>query len=352
MVEPRSSAIKRILVVQTAFLGDTVLSTGVVSPIRKHYPDAEIWMMTTPASAKLLSRDDRVKGFIPFDKHELDSGPLGMFRFAAKLKEKKFDVVYSIHRSARTAIVLFLAQIPNRICFENAKLSFLYNRQVSRPHDLHDVLRNVAILSGTIPYEEEKVELFLRAPSAQEVGTEIREFFGETRGVIAIAPGSVWNTKMWHWERYRELVVELLKDEYRVALIGGEAEGEVCRKIAEGLNVKNFAGQTSLDELLFVVKESKLLICNDSMALHLASAFKVPNVSIFCATSPSFGFGPWKNQAIVVEKEGLDCKPCRRHGSKVCPTGTEACMKNLSCQPVLAAARKLLSGEHSLCSII
>jgi heptosyltransferase-2 len=82
------------------------------------------------------------------------------------------------------------------------------------------------------------------------------------------------------------------------------------------------------------------------MVLHMASAFKVPTVAIFCATSPSFGFGPWKNRALVVEDEQLQCKPCSRHGTRKCPLGIETCMK-LPAERVIEAADSLLAPEKA-----
>jgi heptosyltransferase-2 len=86
-------------------------------------------------------------------------------------------------------------------------------------------------------------------------------------------------------------------------------------------------------------------VCNDSVALHVGSALKVPTVAVFCATSPRFGFGPWRNRATVVEHSELSCKPCRRHGSPRCPTGTEACMRDVKAERVLAAASGLLEAQ-------
>ena len=78
------------------------------------------------------------------------------------------------------------------------------------------------------------------------------------------------------------------------------------------------------------------------MALHMASDFKTPCVAIFCATSPRNGFYPWKNNAIIVEKNDLACRPCGRHGGRKCPTGTYACIKELKPDKVIQAAEKLL----------
>src|SRR5690606_2227043 len=110
-----------------------------------------------------------------------------------------------------------------------------------------------------------------------------------------------------------------------------------------GLAVTNLAGKTKVGELLTLVQRAGLVVCKDSMALHVASAFKRPPVAVFCATSPSFGFGTPRSPAEVVEVQGLACKPCRRHGSQKCPTGTEACMRDLSSGQVIRAAERVVN---------
>ena len=82
------------------------------------------------------------------------------------------------------------------------------------------------------------------------------------------------------------------------------------------------------------------------MALQAASGLKVPNVAIFCATSPEFGFGPWRNRAVVVERNDLACKPCGRHGAKLCPAGTYACMEELPASRVIDAAERLMDQKQ------
>jgi heptosyltransferase-2 len=146
---------------------------------------------------------------------------------------------------------------------------------------------------------------------------------------------------MWHWKGYREVAQFLLTRGFPVVLLGGPSDEEVNAMVAQGLEVLNLAGKTSIAEAMYVIKNARLVVCNDSMVLHIASAFKVPNVAIFCATSPQLGFYPWKNKAVVVEKN-LPCRPCSRHGRKTCPTGTEACMKELSHFEVMSATKRLL----------
>jgi heptosyltransferase-2 len=127
-----------------------------------------------------------------------------------------------------------------------------------------------------------------------------------------------------------------------VVLLGSRADIDVNRAVAGPKGILDLAGRTSVAEAMFVVANAALVVCNDSMTLHLASAFKTPNVAIFCATVPAFGFAPWRNRAIVIEKQGLSCRPCRRHGGRRCPTGTEACMREIDPEEVIRAAETLL----------
>ena len=125
-------------------------------------------------------------------------------------------------------------------------------------------------------------------------------------------------------------------------LLGAAAEVPVAEKVAQGLDLVNLAGKTDVTEAMLMVSRARLMICNDSMALHLASAFQIPTVAVFCSTSPAFGFGPWNNRAVVVQRDDLPCKPCGAHGYKRCPNSTEACMQDLPASQVWRAVETLL----------
>lgn len=317
----------KILIVQTSFLGDTILSTPVIAGIKKLYPDAELWMMTTPLSTHLVCRDPLLSGVIAYDKRGKDSGFKGLFAMAKHLRSMDFKLAYSLHRSYRTSALLFLAKIPMRIGFREAKLPFLYHRTFARNPKDHDVIRNLSILKGHDQPEAFNTDMRLFAPDVSELDAATRSLLPDEPYAVLV-PGSAWATKMWHHSGFRQTALYLLEKGFKVLLLGAPEDKETNAKVAEGTEVIDFAGKTSISEALYIVQQAKLVVCNDSMSLHMASAFKIPTVVIFCATSPTFGFGPWKNKAMVVEKT-LDCKPCSRHGERRCPLGTDACMKDL-----------------------
>ena len=332
----------KILLVQTSFLGDTVLSTPVIGAIHSAFPAAGLWMMTTPASAELVQQDPLLEGIIPFDKRGREAGIIGIFRMAARLKSMNFDMAYVLHRSYRTAILLQLSRIRVRIGFKDAKLSRLYTE--TRPRNLasHDVLRNLSLVKNEFPVKFQNTELRLFPPKKQDINEKILTSVRAAKNPIVLVPGSVWATKRWRWEGFRETARHFIQRGNSVIIIGGSEDRNVSEKIANGLNVINLTGESSLPEVMFIIKNAKLVIANDSMAMHVACAFKIPLVAVFCATTASLGYYPWKSNSIVLEKTDLACKPCGRHGGNDCPTGTESCIKGITPAHVIDAATRLL----------
>lgn len=331
---------KRILIVQTSFLGDVILSTPTIAAISKKHPNSEIWMLTTPAACGLVSSDPLIKQVITFDKKGKERSLFGLFKKANELRNYKFDIVYSLHKSARTSLLLKLSGIPNRIGFKESKLSFLYSEVRKRAIAEHDVLRNLSLV-GDGPWDESDLSLRITKKSKEEI-SEIKSKFNITKPYAVLAPGSAWYTKMWRPAGFREVGEKLKSFGLEVVVIGGSNDFDVCTQVAANSTMINLSNKTTLTELVSIIQGSNLLICNDSMPLHLASALKIPTVVVFCATSPAFGFGPWRNQSVVIEASDLACKPCSRHGTKKCPNRTEACMKQVTSEMVYGAATKLL----------
>jgi heptosyltransferase-2 len=299
-------------------------------------------MMTTPLAVDLVKRDPLLAGVIPFAKRGPEKGIRGLLRQAAKLREFNFKIVYSLHRSTRTTLLLWLSRIPQRIGFKSAKLALLYTETRLRPQEKHDVLRNLALVDDKIPKNELPDELRLFAPNKHELSPEIQAELPPPGSYALIVPGSAWETKRWSAAGYHQVAAYLVKKGLQVVLIGSADEAEVCREVAGELTVKNLAGRSDLETALYLTRHAKIMICNDSMALHMASACKTPTVAVFCATVPEFGFGPWRNRALAVEKKDLECRPCARHGSRSCPNKTRSCMDELPAGEVIDAADKLL----------
>ncbi len=350
--------VSNILLIPKGFLGDILLLTPTIEALKLSDPEVRISVLCSDKLVEFVQRDPYVDETIVLDRTVEGAGWSGLKRFAARLKERRFDRVYSFHNSPRTALILFLARIPERVGYSGAWLSFLYTRRVTKTPKQHEVIRNLELvradLIASIQAQVDKearmgpahVSSFatLRLPAQDEarVSQRVREIYHDVTPYVVLAPGSAWETKRWYAEGFREVAEGFIARGIRVVLSGAESDRKRCLEIAEGLSVINLCGESSLEELTALIRRAGCLVCNDSMTLHLASALQVPSVVVFCATSPKFGFGPWKNRATILEKQDLFCKPCRRHGSRRCPTGTNACMTGVPGGEVLSAALALM----------
>ncbi|MCH8054905.1 MAG: lipopolysaccharide heptosyltransferase II [Deltaproteobacteria bacterium] len=345
---------EKILVVQTSFLGDAVLTTPLLAEIRRRFPDAELAVLCTPQAKSLLDKNPDVHEIITDDKKGGARGWIGLWRKAKDLRRRDFTIALSPHKSFRSGLLLFLAGIPYRIGFRQSAGWFFYHCRVNRDSTLHDVKRNLSILEpfGIDPGEcqrDLRVEVDHRARDAVE--RVFRSVGIERNGMtFGLSPGSVWPTKRWSAEGYAELMVHL-KQRYscQILLFGSPEDHEIVTKIQEysGNIGVSLVGKIALRELACALDWCDVFITNDSGPMHIAVARGIPVVTIFCATTPSLGFYPYSSRAVIVEKD-LPCRPCSSHGGRRCPLTTEDCIRLIKAEDVLRGVERLLERKEQV----
>jgi heptosyltransferase-2 len=339
----------RILVLQTSFLGDTVLALPLLAEIKRRLPSAYIGVLCTPLGQEILRHCPSVDEIIIDDKTGLHRGWRGLWRIAAALRQKAFMVALTPHKSLRSALLLALARIPVRVGFRQSKGSFLFHRRVHRDPTRHDVERNLSLLE-VLGIQPEDCDRVLRLPVAASAEESVRQHLlslgaHPEKMIVGINAGSVWPTKRWAAQGFAE-VISRLKAKYdcEVWLLGGPDDAQVEAEIQELCNgsALGLAGKLPLGELPAALGFCRVLVTNDSGPMHIAVARDVPTVAIFCATTPELGFYPYSDRSIVVEKK-LHCRPCGSHGGLRCPLGTEDCIRLIRPEQVLMAVERLLA---------
>lgn len=345
----------KILISQTGFIGDVILSTPVFSNLRNIYPQAKIHLLTTPESSSLFEAHQAIDQVIVFDKRGKHSGWEGFRIIQKQLKGEKYDLAFGLHKSYRSSFLLYLSKIEQRYGFKEAKLNFLYSKTVSRKKYYHEALRNLCILEN-IDQNIDSLSSDLNLNFSEEILKEAKQYLNSlnpSQKKVVIAPGSVWATKRWHTEGFAQVAKDLSKQGSQIILIGGPNDIALGNQIENSLNAKilNLIGRTKIVTSAAIISLCDLLISNDSSPLHMASACKTPVIALFCATAPEFGFGPWKTKNIVLGVDSLSCRPCSRHGLQYCPTKTHACQNDLLASEVSSAAIKLLNQEDNFHAI-
>jgi heptosyltransferase-2 len=324
------------LVIQTAFLGDVVLTTPLLEALATRHGPVDI--VTTPAAAPLVETHPAVRRVIPYDKRGLDRGLPGLLRLARTLRAGRYDVAYLPHRSLRTAALAWLAGIHKRVGFEDGWRA-LYTERRGRPKQGHEIDRLLAlggIETSSPPRPSVRITAADRAATEHLLRAQgIREPF------VALAPGSIWGSKRWPY--YRELATRLA-ERASIVTVGGPEDAALGAEIVQAVEdgghrsrAANTCGALTLRQSAELVRRAAVLVTNDSAPLHLAQAVETPTVAIFGSTIPAFGFGPRGPRDVVVELTGLSCRPCSAHGPPACPLGHHRCMRDIPVERVLAA---------------
>ena len=326
------------LVIQTSFLGDTVLTTPLLAQLANRGP---VDVVTTPASAALLANHPAVRTIIAYDKRGSERGVRGLLRLARRLRRARYDLALLAQGSWRSAALAFLARIPTRVGFDTSAGKLLYTTRVPYRDDLHHAARLLMLArpNGREPTAEELRPSLTPGDAERAAVDALLARHGVKAGerLVALAPGSVWGTKRWPY--YPELA-QLLAARARVVVIGSGGDAPLAGTVtAAEPSAIDAAGELSLLASAELIGRCGVVVTNDSAPLHLASAMGTPTVAIFGPTVPDFGFGPLAPRASVVGEDTLPCRPCDRHGPQHCPLGHHRCMRDLA--PALVAERAL-----------
>lgn len=342
----------RLLVAQTGFLGDVVLTTPLLATLHQHLSPSSLTVMTTPQAKPLLECHPVVNKVLVDAKRTDGQGPLELWRLAQRLRRERFTLAVAPHKSFRTALLLLMAGIPQRIGFRQSPGWFLYHHTVDRDPHRHEVERILCIMRafGLEPEDCNQKPLVVYSQEAKTKANTLLHKVGltETEPLFVVCPGSVWATKRWTVDGFAGLVQKLHQHYGRVLLCGGPDDAPIAQMVHErsGQCAFNLIGRADLQTFIALVDRAQVVISNDSAPMHVAVARNVPVVAIFCATTPSLGYGPYSDRAVVVEKKDLFCRPCSRHGNPSCPRGTEDCMRQVTVADVLAGVDTLVANTE------
>ena len=344
-----------ILIFNPAFLGDTVLTTPLIRLIKKLYPKANIYFCVRPEHASLFEGLNLITKVILFDKRKNVKGIVSTFRFIKYLKTFNFDLVIDLHRSFRSTWVCSSLKPAKIIGFRSAVFSFLFTASVERKQSLHEVERNLQVLSILTENfslnEAKKLAGNLTCYIDENLKSKIKHYFIEVNGgkkIIGIAPGSVWNTKKYPAEYFAAVAAKLYNNGYAIALFGSLSDIDATETFKKNFNSAyyDFASKTSLKELPAFLSAMDLLLVNDSGSMHIAIAAGVPCIAIFGPTVKELGFFPYDKRSVVLENNNLLCRPCGRHGGKRCPQNHFKCMKDINPEIVAETAVNMLKRKQ------
>ncbi len=326
--------LKKILIIQTASLGDVILSTSVLESIYAVDKDIELHLLVKKGNESLFTHHPFIKAIHVWDKKNNKRRSLKQNR--KEFKKIGFDYIINIQRFFSTGFLSIRCGAKTVIGFKKNPCSLFFSKAVS--HDignkLHEIERNHLLVQAIFP--EAKLNKPKLYPSKEDFVAV--EKYKTAAPYYCIAPASLWFTKQYPVEKWVE-IIDLLDKNANIYLSGSAADKAICQEIimkSTHPHIYDLSASLTLLELAALMRDAAMNFVNDSAPLHIASAMNAKLCSIFCSTTPDFGFGPLSDSSFIIEANPYPpCKPCGLHGKKYCPIKTFDCAYNINKQDII-----------------
>ena len=327
--------LKKILVIQTAFIGDVILATSLLEDLHKNIPGAKIDILVRKGNEGLFDNHPYLNHILIWKKKE--GKYKSLWNLLKQIRASQYDWVINLQRFGSTGFLTGFSKATKTSGFEKNPLSFLFTNRF--PHyfeeGIHEIMRNHALIKDEAGENFSKPRLY---PS--DTDFEFVKKYSQ-KSYICIAPASVWFTKQYTEDGWLQLISRLQSD-YQIYLLGGLSDQNLSDKIINrlnsSLNVHNLTGKLSFLQSAALMKNAAMNFVNDSAPMHICSAMNAPVTAIYCSTIPGFGYGPLSDNSHIVEVlEKLQCRPCGLHGHKACPEGHFRCAKDIKTEQLTAS---------------
>jgi heptosyltransferase-2 len=325
---------QKFLVIQTAFIGDVVLSTALVEKLATHYPEAKIDFLVRKGNEGLLYNNPNINEVLIWNKKE--NKKKNLFKLLSVIREKKYGTIINVQRYLSTGMLTAFSGAKHKIGFDKNPLSFLFTKKIKHEFDMthfrHEVERNNDLIKDITDDKFVKPKLY---PShSDELAVEVYK----TTPYVTMTPSSVWFTKKYPFEKWIDLINHF-DPALKIYLLGGKEnipEAEAIAQTATNKNIEVLAGKLSFLQSAALMRDALMNYTNDSAPLHFASAINAPVTAIFCSTVPALGYTPLSDRSFIIQTQlHLKCQPCGFHGHKACPLGHFKCAHTITTQQVL-----------------
>ena len=327
---------KRILIVNVNWLGDTLFATPFIRTIREHCPDSYIAVFTHSRCREILEGNPHIDEVIVYDEKGQHKHLLGRLSIVSQLKSKNFDTAFILRRSLSRTLLLCLSKIPERIGYATKKSGFLLTKKIPPPpKDLHRVEHFLGLARAVgIEPENKNYEFFVSEGDRKKARDVLKQGgIKDDSDFIVINAGGNWDLKRWPAEDFARLGDKIFSGfGTKVVLSGAEKDMKLCKYIRGLMKTKPvlLCGKTDLKTLGAVFQRAKLVISNDSGPMHIAVGVKTPVIALFGPTSPRIT-GPYGDVEFKILQNEVDCEvPCYKLSCK-----DNRCMKAIKVEDVL-----------------
>ena len=318
---------KKILVIQTASIGDVILTTPIIENLHINFPNADIDILVKKDNESLFAEHPFLHNILIWNKKQKKYKNLLNLLFT--IRQQKYDLVVNAQRFFSTGFLTAFSKAKITTGFKKNPMSFIFTHRINHHFNnlFHEIDRNLSLISWLIPQSQRYIRLY---PSKEDI---IFVSNYKTTPYITISPASLWFTKQFPKGQWIQFVQNLPSD-LTVYFLGGKTDKTLCDEIIQAAGhtrAINLANKLTLLQSASLMQQAQMNYVNDSAPTHLCSSVNAPVTTIFCSTVPSFGFRPLSDNSHLIEcKEVLSCRPCGLHGQRKCAKQHFKCGNNIN----------------------
>lgn len=304
----------KFLIIRFSSIGDIIQCMGIISGIKKHFPDAEIHWIARKDMSSFLAMDKRIDKIWAFDKKE---GPKGLLSIGRELKKEQYDYIYDAHSNIRSNIlkkelVPLFGGVPRFVVRskERVKRLLLFKMGINRfdwPFKGMESYRKPLKKWGITDFESDYDDWRFPADFATRLNPLINP------QTITLVPSANWEMKRWPVEHWKRLITLLPHHSFIILAGPSDIFCEEIQAIAPD-RINNLAGKTTLLESCYLIKQSNVVVSADTGFMHAADLFQVKTFALIGPTA--FGF-PSGSTVETLETD-LPCRPCTKDGRGKC----------------------------------
>jgi len=345
---------RKIILRATNWVGDAVLNLPAIHQLRKIFPDAEITIATRPWVADIFKYNPDINKIISIDEKK---NILDYLKSILKLRRENFDLAVLFPNSFNSAFFAFAIGAKKRIGYNTDKRGVLLTDKIRLTPDIlkiHQIEYYMNIIKYLGDVDTERIfNIKITEEEKSHIQNRLKSFnINPETFLIGINPGAYYGSaKRWYPDRFAQVIDNLYnKYDARFILIGSEKDKPITSEIMNYVKIPqpmkekvvlDWAGKTTLRELIALLSSLRVLITNDSGAMHIAAVLNIPLIAIFGSTD-WITTAPYSKNHIIVRKD-IHCAPCLL---RECPEDHK-CMKNIHPEDVIDAFEELIK-EHGV----
>jgi len=355
-VLPQSAGSNRVLIIRPDHLGDMLLTTPAIKAIKAQRPELSIHVLCGDWCADLLANFEEIDQVLTLPFPGFLRGPaaggnayLLALQSARKLRQVGYDSAIIMRPDHWWgALLAYLAGIQQRIGYSEPGVApFLTAaRALQHQHVVEQNLRLAEALAEMPEPGEIRFDFPLQSDDSDRIDRSLGSWgIKPGKPIVCIHPGSGAASKIWLAEKWAS-VADAMSREFDAAIVFTGASGDwaMIEDIATNMTAgfHSLAGSTSVAELAALYRRALIVLGPDSGAMHIAAAVQTPTVALFGPADP-IEFAPWGDpQRHAVITSDIACAPCRILDWRNDHGDNHPCVRDISVEQVLAAARRVL----------